>query len=441
MRKIVSIILLSFSLTSFSQNLYFPPLTGTDWDTLSPARFGWCQERIDSLYDFLDQKNSKAFILLKDGKIVLEKYFDTFTKDSIWYWASAGKSLTSFTVGIAQQEDFLSISDTSSKYLGKGWTSCTQAQEDNITIRNQLTMTTGLDDGIANPDCTFDSCLVYKADAGSRWAYHNAPYTLLDQVISNATGMSLNAFVTARIKNKTGMTGIYLKTGDNNVFYSTPRSMARYGLLILNKGKWDSTPVLTDTAYFRQMTNTSQNKNLSYGYLWWLNGKGSYMVPQSQLVFPGYLNPQAPADMFSAIGKNGQFINVIPSRNMVFIRMGEAPGNSLVPFTLNNDIWEKINDFDLCVPPSDTTDTSASVARQQSMISVFPNPVTNFVTISLPETDTKTIVFLNPLGEIYLEKKNCIGITTIDVSALPKGFCLIRIISDTGTCCSSILIQ
>ena len=97
---------------------YFPPKTGT-WDTLSTNRFGYCQNKIDSLYNFLSQNNSKSFILLKDGKIVLEKYFGTFTKDSNWYWASAGKTLTGFCVGIANQEGLLKLTDKTSKYLGR----------------------------------------------------------------------------------------------------------------------------------------------------------------------------------------------------------------------------------------------------------------------------------------------------------------------------------
>ncbi|MEY3965752.1 MAG: hypothetical protein RL263_921, partial [Bacteroidota bacterium] len=48
------------------QAQYFPPTTGNQWDTLSPARFGYCNDRIDSLYELLDQQNSKAFILIKD---------------------------------------------------------------------------------------------------------------------------------------------------------------------------------------------------------------------------------------------------------------------------------------------------------------------------------------------------------------------------------------
>ena len=218
-----------------AQTTYFPPNSGT-WETTSPETFGWCQERIDSLFAFLEASNSKSFILLKDGKIVLESYFNGHGQGSLWYWASAGKTLTAFMVGIAQQENYLHISDTTSQYLGQGWTTCTPAQEEKITIWNQLTMTSGLDDGVADPFCTIDTCLTYLADPGTRWAYHNGPYTLLDGVVEAATGVTLNQYTTQKLKNPTGMNGSFVSVDFNNVYFSDSRSMARFGLLIQNKG-------------------------------------------------------------------------------------------------------------------------------------------------------------------------------------------------------------
>jgi CubicO group peptidase (beta-lactamase class C family) len=324
--------------------LYFPPLNNTaQWDTVSAASLGWCTGRIDSLYSFLEQQNSKAFIVLKDGKIVLEKYFGSFTKDSVWYWASAGKTMTGFLVGKAQEDGYLSINDTSSKYLGQGWTNCTLAQENNINIRHQLTMTTGLDDGVPDNHCTTPSCLHYLAPPGTRWAYHNAPYTLLERVLVNATGQPINAYTQLALKNKTGITGAWLTVDYDNVFYSKPRSMARFGLLFQNKCIWGNDTLLHDTSYIRQMLNTSQALNYAYGYLCWLNGKGSYMIPQSQIILPGSYAAAAPADMYAAIGKNGQIISITPSKGLVVVRMGDAPGEGEVPFLLCDKIWQTLN--------------------------------------------------------------------------------------------------
>ena len=335
---------------SVSAQSYFPPNNSSEWDTLSPSNFDWCPDKIDSLYGFLDEANSKSFILLKDGKIVLEQYFDEHTDSSYWYWASAGKTLSSFLLGIAQEEGFLNINDTTSDYLGSGWTYSSPEEEEKITIWNQLTMTSGLDDGVSNPFCTDDSCLIYLAEPETRWAYHNAPYTLLRPVLENATGQGINIYANQRLLNPIGMDGIFSYVGYDNVFSSTTRSMARFGLLIQNNGEWDGTQILSDENYFSQMVNSSQALNESYGYLWWLNGKSSFMLPGTQFVFDGSLFPNAPNDVIAALGKNGQIINVVPSENMVWIRMGSATSTELVETNLNIGIWNYINDLS-CVSP------------------------------------------------------------------------------------------
>ena len=360
---------LAFSLRS--QN-YFPPTTGDVWDTMSPAALGWCPDKIQELYDYLDARNSKGFIILKDGKIVLEKYFDTFTKDSFYVWNSAGKTLVAMAVGIAQEENLLQITDTTSDYLGTGWTSLPPTQEEKITIRHQLTMTTGLDDNPLTLDCTTPACLNYLADPGLRWSYHNAPYTLLSSVVENASGVSMNSFITSRIKAPTGMDGFFMTFGYNKVFISRPRSMARYGLLLLADGVWDGTTVLGDLNYLNDMRNSSQTINNSYGYLTWLNGKSSYMLPQAQFVFNGNLMPNAPADLYSAAGKNGQLINVVPSENMVLVRVGEGDEVSLAPNYFNDTIWQKINELSC---------TNGLPETKLSDISLFPNPAQSVLNV------------------------------------------------------------
>lgn len=326
-----------------NNSLYFPPITGSNWETTTPTSLNWNTAEIDNLYTYLQSKNTKAFIVLKNGRIVLEKYFGTFTVDSNWYWASAGKTMTAMLVGIAQQEGYININNRTSQYIGTGWTSLPLVKENLITVKHQLTMTSGLDDGVVDSDCTLPSCLQYKADAGNRWAYHNAAYTLLDKVVENATSLNYNNYFQQKIRNKIGMNGLWLPSVYNNVYYSTARSMARFGLLLMNKGKWDTTTVLNDAAYFTAQTNTSNTYNLSYGYLTWLNGKASYMLPTLQNVFSGYLVPNAPADMFAALGKNDQKIYVVPSQNLVVIRMGESAGNlQLALSSFDNELWGKL---------------------------------------------------------------------------------------------------
>ena len=322
---------------------YFP-VNGQNWQTTTFAEAGWCSDSLDALIEFLDQEDSKAFVVLYDGKIIVEHYFDSFTADSVWYWASAGKTLTSAMVGIAEQDFNLNLQASTSTYLGQGWTSLTPQQEDAITVWNQLTMTTGLNDAVLDDDCTLPACLQYTADPGTRWAYHNAPYTLLDGVIGNVSGLTLNQFFAQKIGLPCGISGLYFPSGPyNQTFVSTPRNMAKFGLLLQSQGNWNGTEIIPSN-YFQSMITPSQTINPAYGYLTWLNGSSSFMIPETQIQFPGMMAPSAPADTYAGLGKNGQVVCAAPSKNVSFIRMGNG-NNELVSVTILENIWKKMKWF------------------------------------------------------------------------------------------------
>jgi CubicO group peptidase (beta-lactamase class C family) len=245
--------------------------------------------------------------------------------------------------GIAQQEGLLNINNKVSDYIGTGWTSMPLAKENLITNKHLLCMTSGIED-IANGDDVTPAKLTYKTDAGSRWAYHNV-YVKLQDIIATASGQTWPNYFNTKLRDKIGMTGAWIQIDNNSVYWSTTRSMTRFGLLMLNKGKWGNTIILNED-YFNQATNTSQNINLGYGYLWWLNGKSSYHLPLSQLQFNGSLIPTGPSDMFMALGKNDQKIYVIPSKKMVVIRMGEVANPDNPTFALSGfdeELWTKIS--------------------------------------------------------------------------------------------------
>lgn len=326
---------------------YFPPLDNSDWETISPDSLEWNQSQLEELSEWLNSKNTRAFILLKGGKIVYESYWGKalqgnadFDESTNWYWASAGKSLMASMIGKAQELTHLDISEPSNAYLGEGWTSMPLVQENQISIKHHITMTTGLDYTVTDLDCTAPECLQYKADPGTQWYYHNAPYSLVADILENATGMTLNDFTNAFILDKIGMEGLWLPNGDGNLFFSTARSAARFGLLAANEFNWDGNQIIDDKDYIRDMTNSSQELNPSYGYLWWLNGKESVIVPGLPNSFNLPLSESAPEDLVSALGKNGQFIEYSPSLDLVVVRFGDAPDVSPAAINFHDEMWE-----------------------------------------------------------------------------------------------------
>ncbi len=328
---------------SLNKQSYFPPIGSDVWETKTPTALNWNETQIQPLLDYLELKHSKSFIVLVDGKIVLEHYFNGHTANSPWYWASAGKTLTAILTGIAEQEGFLNVNDRVADYLGTGWTSIPIDKENLITNRNLLSMNSGLNDALGDGVSTEN--LQYVADAGTRWAYHNV-YVKLPDVIAAATGMTWQSYFNSRLRDKIGMTGMWISSGnsgDLSVYWSTTRSMARFGLMVLNNGKWETEDIVNEN-YMIAAKSPSQAINESYGYLWWLNGKSSYHLPQTQTEFNGSIIPNGPSDMIMALGKNDQKIYIIPSKKMVIIRMGEAADDVNAALSdFDNELWNKIN--------------------------------------------------------------------------------------------------
>lgn len=367
MRGTLKTTLLTSALLSFlfaGAQSYFPPLIGNNWDTVNA---GYDPTALQELNTFLDTTDTKAFIILENGRIAHEQYFGTFTQDSLWYWASAGKTMTAFLIGLAEQDGLLSRNQTSKAYLGSGWSSCGSAFEDTTTVLKHLTMSTGLDH-TGDLDCTDPSCLTCSNNPDP-WFYHNAPYTLLTHMLDSVTPNGLAQYIIGKLTLTTGITGTYVPLGDLRVFFSNARSMARFGLLVLNEGLWSGNTILPNGpgSYFEAMVNTSQSANLAYGYLWWLNGKSSHMLPGTTFTFNGPLIPNAPSDLIAGLGKNDQKLYVVPSQNRVIIRLGNDGGQGLLAASsYDNQLWSLIN----------ALDGTSSLPEEHRALDLFPNPTT-----------------------------------------------------------------
>jgi CubicO group peptidase (beta-lactamase class C family) len=324
-----------------TDSMYFPSTTSNEWETKSISSLNWNNNAVQPLKDFLIQKNTKSFMILVNGRIVMEEYFSGHTAFNEWEWNSAGKTLVATTTGIAQQEGFLNINNKASDYLETDWTNMPLIKENLITVRHLLTMTSGIDD---TKQLVTKSNLTYVADAGTRWAYGNVFQKLMD-VVAQASNQDFETYFNRGLKNKIGMDGFWNNGLIFKIYHSNTRSMARFGLLALNNGKWNNEQIINES-FFNESINSSQNINASYGYFWWLNGKTNFMIPGEQTVYQGSLVPNAPVGMYAAMGANDQRIYVVPSKKMVVIRMGDASDPANPNFAVSgfdNELWAKIN--------------------------------------------------------------------------------------------------
>jgi len=312
---------------------YYPPLSGTTWETVTPESLNWDNNKLNELLDYVQANNSSSFIILHKGRIVVEKYW-VGTATSSFKIFSASKSIAGFLVGLAQEQGRLDINKTVISYIGAGWSKATLLQEAQITVKDLITMTSGL-----NENLTYDTL------PGARWRYNTLAYHKIYDVLSAAYNQTNAAYTNEQLWSKIGMQNSFWDTepGDGPTMSCSGRDMARFGLMILSEGKWNGTPIMTNTSYFQSMLNSAQNLNPSYGYLWWLNGKSSYILPTSE-PFTGALMPNAPADLVAALGYGDKKIYVVKSKDLVVIRHG-SPSNAPVTYALSsfdNEIWKRL---------------------------------------------------------------------------------------------------
>lgn len=301
--------------------LYFPPSDGA-WETVEPAAAGWQPDRLAAAADVAGKAKSTSFVVVTGGRIVAEQYFAGGAATTAQQVASVQKSVTSTLVANAADAGRLSIGDNVSRYLGAGWSLAPAEIENSITLRHLLTMSSGLDEQLRS-----------VVAPGTRWYYNSVAYHVLHPVLEHATGTSLADWSDRTLFDPIGMASARWEVRPPTVDvtgYSlllTARDMARFGILILANGRWQTTQVLRPD-YTTAAMKASQADNRSYGLLWWLNS-----APRKQIA-------PAPADLVSAQGAGGQRIYVVPSLDTVVVRQSVEKSDEN---NLDETLWQAIS--------------------------------------------------------------------------------------------------
>jgi CubicO group peptidase (beta-lactamase class C family) len=288
-----------------------------------------------------------------DGVLVHERYWNGTDAETDQEIFSATKSMTSFLVGIAQDQGLLDLDDPAADYIPEWRGTAAEA----ITVRNLLSNDSGRHYDFrtdylamaagARDKTGFAIDLAQDAEPGTTWAYNNSAIQSLEAVLEAATGEDMADFAQEHLFGPLGMSATinHDPAGNTLAFMGAQAGcldLARFGLLALNEGTWDGEQVVS-ADYVRQATTPSQALNTVYGLLWWLNSDGTRIAgldgSGAPIVEDGtYAWPDAPPDTYAAQGLGGQLVVVIPSEGLVITRLGptgeDASTNELARLVL-----------------------------------------------------------------------------------------------------------
>ena len=305
------------------------------------------------LFEYLIQNNTSSFLVSEKGEIVIEKEFKiqkNLKPRSYMFFnllrhgfiegrsqedvASIQKSVVSTLIGIAQQKRLIDINESVTTYIGK-WTQLSQEKESLIKVRNLLTMTSGLD-----VDFNFD------AEPGLKWLYNSRAYSQLIYILEQTSGLTINELSSEWLFDELQMNETFWKERKKGVMgfskdsakyglVTTAKDLLKFGEFILNGGEVGTNHVISDINFFDDTFLKSQNMNEAYGYLWWLNNSKTHMTWEKELS-SGNLFPHAPEETILALGLGSRFLAIVPSQELVLVRLGSFPDD----INFNNNLWK-----------------------------------------------------------------------------------------------------
>ncbi|MBX9796458.1 MAG: beta-lactamase family protein [Sphingomonas sp.] len=274
------------------------------------------------------QGKTTGIVVVHRGRMISERYapgFGPFTAQRTW---SVAKSITGTLAGIAVREGVIA---TSTPAPIPAWRTPGDPRAA-ITIDQLLRMASGLHSATAGnrTDALYFGGTAVDEEAvqwplevrpGSRFRYANNDIVLAMLALRTALGEARYADYPARaLFSRIGMRHTVAETDwrgnyvSSSQVWTTARDLARFGLLYLNDGMWNGTRILPE-GWRRYVTTPSGPQppgGFGYGATFWLMNK----------------SPGVPADAFSANGNRGQYVVIIPSRDLVIVRRGEDPASS-----------------------------------------------------------------------------------------------------------------
>jgi len=325
-----------FCVTSSGSSGYWPT---AGWRTSSPEKQGMDSEKLaDMLEATLREKyRIDSMTVIRNGYMVLDAYFYPFKKDAKHIIHSCTKSITSAAFGIAVDKGYIkSLQQPVLEIFPEKQFANLDEDKKAITLKNLLTMTAGLKTQDSylyrwkglNEMTQKKDWVQYVLDQpmaekpGTRFEYSNCVTFLLSAIIQKATKQQTYAFMQQYLFGPLGITDVRWTASPLDISVGFGRmwlkahDMAKIGWLFLNRGRWDDQQIISEK-WVRESTQKHINATTydGYGYQWWVS----------------------PDKFYAAIGYRGQFIYVVPKKNLVAVFSSHLEGaDFFVPEKLLN---------------------------------------------------------------------------------------------------------
>jgi CubicO group peptidase (beta-lactamase class C family) len=292
-----------------------------EWETVSPGEVGLNEDLLEAGRTYIaDSKLPvSAMLVIQNGKIAFEHYFNGYDANTRFNIESSTKSITSVLVGMAIDEHLIDGVDAAVTDILKDVAIESDSREKRaMTVENLLTMQSGLawDNNVESfleRDDTVSFILNHgmREAPGNTWSYSSADTQLLGAIIEVASGKSLRRYAEERLFRKLGVTpGEWLTDSGGHAVAGfglqlTARDMARFGLFMVQGGVWQGQQLIS-REYVEDALNTHASTPWSrgdFGYSFWIKPIGGYC----------------------AGGRFGQQINFFPEENLVVVYTASLP--------------------------------------------------------------------------------------------------------------------
>lgn len=324
------------SISSYGQRKPIPNLPETGVEEA-----GFNRDSINNLYTRIENTEHKDFrglVVIKDNKIVIEWYFNTFWRNHIHDIRSAGKSITSLLLGVAIKEGLVqNIDQDVYSFFPKEKYPSLHEDYKKIEIKHLLDMSSGLHADSDDPETPGnagqwigrDEWVSYLLsipmieEPGKKWVYADINAALIGAIIEEKSGMSLRDFAKAKVFDPLGIEDFYWQTNASNQtvaagnLYLSPLDFAKLGVLVASHGRWGEEQII-QSDYIKRL-RTHQVFDLTdywyltdtYGMLWYKSER-AYNGKKIEYLF--------------ASGNGGNHLIVVPEMNMVIALTSSAYG-------------------------------------------------------------------------------------------------------------------